>query len=203
MHEKPFATATERNSRAILGVLREEFRGMNSILEIGSGTGQHAVFFGQALEHLNWQTSDVADNHAGIQSWLDEASLPNVHSPLPLDVRDTHMDDNSYDGVFSANTAHIMSPTAVDNMFSLAAGVLHDRGVFVLYGPFRQAGRFNTVSNEQFHQSLQQRDPTMGIRELEVLDDLAARGNLKRKRLYAAPANNHIVVWKKEEGGRS
>lgn len=203
MNHKPFAAATERNSRATLGVIREEFCDLGSVLEIGSGTGQHAVFFGSELEHLEWQTSDVADHHDGIKAWLDEALLPNVHAPLRLDVRDAQLNEESYDGVFSANTAHIMAPDAVDKMFSLVASVLRDQGVFVLYGPFRQEGRFSTASNEQFHESLRQRDPDMGIRELEDMDELAVRGNLLRKRLYAMPANNLIVVWQKNESRAS
>jgi len=203
MNQKPFAAATERNSQAILGVLREEFQGMRSILEIGSGTGQHAVFFGRELEWLEWQTSDVEDNHEGIKAWLTEAAIANVHSPLRLDVRDAELTSISYGGVFSANTAHIMGPDAVAKMFSLVAGVIGNGGKFILYGPFRQDGHFNTASNEQFHESLQQRDPAMGIRDLEELDELAARGGLAREWLYAMPANNHIAVWVKSGGRKS
>lgn len=172
---------------------------MRSVLEIGSGTGQHAVLFGSELEWLAWQTSDVADNHDGINAWLIEAGLSNVHPPLQLDVRDAELTEESYDGVFSANTAHIMGADAVDRMFSLVAGALRNQGRFVLYGPFRQQGHFNTPSNEQFDHSLRRRDPAMGIRDLEELDKLAAHGNLVRERLYAVPANNHIAVWVKNE----
>ena len=200
MIQKPFAVATERNSYAILGVLNEEFRGVRSVLEIGSGTGQHAVFFGNELEWLEWQTSDVADNLEGINAWLTDAALPNVYPPLQLDVRDAELTGEHYDGIFSANTAHIMAADAVDKMFSLVADALRCRGKFVLYGPFRQQGQFNTPSNERFDESLRQRDPAMGIRDIEELDRLAARGNLVRERLYAVPANNHIVVWVKNGG---
>jgi len=202
MKQKPFAAPTERNSQAILGVLREEFQGVGSVLEIGSGTGQHAVYFGRELDWLEWQTSDVQDNHEGIEAWLSEAALANVHPPLRLDVREADLTNQGYDGVFSSNTAHIMGPEAVARMFALVARVLAGGGKFILYGPFRQHGQFNTKSNEQFDQSLRQRDPAMGIRDLEELDKLAHNGDLFRQRLYAVPANNHIAVWVKDERAR-
>ena len=173
---------------------------MTSILEIGSGTGQHAVCFCGELEWLEWQTSDVADNHEGIKAWISDAALSNVLLPLELDVRNGKLEGTNYNGVFSANTAHIMGPGAVESMFSLAAGAMRSGGKFVLYGPFRRQGRFNSPSNEQFHESLQQRDADMGIRDLEELDRLAKSGGLVRKRLYAMPANNHVAVWVKNEG---
>jgi cyclopropane fatty-acyl-phospholipid synthase-like methyltransferase len=198
MNDKPFAPATERNSLPILDVIREEFSHLATILEIGSGTGQHAVYFGAALGHLFWQTSDVAENHAGIQAWIRDAALPNVREPLALDVLTDAWPVRRYDGVFSANTAHIMSFDAVEKLFGLVSSVLHDDGVFVLYGPFCQGGEFNTPSNAEFHESLRQRDPAMGIRHIEDLDRLAAEGGMKRVRLYALPANNHIAVWVKD-----
>lgn len=200
MTEKPYAEAAARNSEAIFGAIRAEFRELESILEIGSGTGQHAVFFCQALDHLVWQTSDVPANHGGIGAWLADASLPNVLEPLALDVLDAGLPRERYDGVYSANTAHIMSPEAVEKMFIFVAAVLQDSGVFVLYGPFRQGGRFNTPSNADFHGSLRQRDPAMGIRHIEELDSFAQRGGMRRVRLYAMPANNNLAVWVKDGG---
>jgi cyclopropane fatty-acyl-phospholipid synthase-like methyltransferase len=198
MIQKPFAAATDRNSSAILDVLRQEFSNVLTVLEIGSGTGQHAVYFGRQLEHLEWQTSDLADNHEDISAWVDDAGLENVHPPLELDVRTAQPTIDGYDGVFSANTAHIMAEDAVEDLFGLVADILHNGGIFILYGPFRQAGRFNTLSNENFHESLQQRNPAMGIRDLDDLDAYAARGHLARVRLYAMPANNHMAVWIKD-----
>lgn len=197
MSRRPFAAATDRNKHAILGVLRDELRDARTVLEIGSGTGQHAVFLGAELPHLEWQTSDVAQNRPGIEAWIDDASLANVRKPLALDVLADTLPGHHYDAVFSANTAHIMSFEAVTRMYALVADVLVDRGVFALYGPFRLAGRFTTGSNEQFHDALQQQDPAMGIRDLEALDALAAAGGLVRRRLYAMPANNFVAVWTK------
>ena len=199
MTDKPFAPATERNSQPILKVLRQEFAEARSILEVCSGTGQHAVFIATQLPQLVWQTSDVAENHAGIQAWMDDAQLPNVLAPLKLDVLVNEFPAHSYDGVFAANTAHIMSMAAVEKMFELAGRVLVDGGLFVLYGPFRQNGEFNTLSNADFHRSLRQRDPAMGIRHIEALDELAAQGHMHRIRSYAMPASNLIVVWRRGE----
>lgn len=202
MSEKPSAPATERNSSSILGVLRIEFLGCRSVLEIGSGTGQHAVTFAAELPRLTWQTSDLDENHDGIHAWLDAAKLPNVHRPLSLDVMSASGKAHSYDGVYSSNTAHIMSYPAVVNMFGLVSRVLQDDGVFCLYGPFRQNGRFNTQSNANFHDSLVAGDPAMGIRDLEDLDALARDGGLIRSSLYAMPANNLLAVWRRSTSRR-
>lgn len=199
MNDKPFAPASERNSQPILDVIRDEFLGLQSILEVGSGTGQHAVCFAAELAQLTWQTSDIEANHAGIKAWLRDAGLPNTRDPLSLDVLRDKMPTDNYDGVFSANTAHIMSFAAVEKMFSIVSAVLHDAGVFALYGPFRIGGEFNSSSNARFHHSLRQQDAEMGIRHLEDLDRLAEAGGLQRTRLYAMPANNQLVVWIKNK----
>ena len=197
MTKKPFARPTGRNCQPILDVLRGEFRHANSVLEIGSGTGQHAVAFAAELGHLVWQTSDLDENHEGIRAWLTDAALPNLREPLSLDVHTAAMDGTVYDAAFSANTAHIMSIAAVEKMFALVADVLRISGVFCLYGPFRQGGEFNACSNAEFHKSLRSQDAAMGIRHLEDLDEFAATGGMRRERLYAMPANNLIVVWQK------
>jgi SAM-dependent methyltransferase len=201
MTEKPFAPATERNSKPILDVIRHEFHSCQSVLEIGSGTGQHAVAFGANLNHLIWQTSDRDENHDAINAWLNDAALRNVLQPVSLDVLTAEMPRLSYDAVFSANTSHIMSFAAVEKMFSLVSGVLKEEGVFCLYGPFAQDGEFSTPGNAEFDRSLRNRDPEMGIRNLEDLDRLGLAGCLCRVRLYAMPANNNLVVWIKRSSG--
>lgn len=197
MTQKPFAPHTERNSEPILAVLRGEFRRASCVLEIGSGSGQHAVSFAAELGHLEWQTSDLDENHAVIRACLEGAKLANVREPLSLDVRTAALPAGSYDAAFSANTAHIMSIAAVERMFALLAGVLRIESVFCLYGPFRQRGDFNAASNAEFDRSLRRQDTDMGVRDLEDLDEFAAAGGMIRVRLYAMPANNHIAVWSK------
>ena len=201
MSPKPFAAATERNSQPILNVIRHEFGRASNVLEIGSGTGQHAVCFAKALGHLVWQTSELAENRVGINLWLDEAGLPNVKRPIELDTMTAGVSSQSYDAIFSANTAHIMSFAAVVKMFSLVGSALRDNGVFCLYGPFRQNGRFSTQSNADFDVSLHERNAEMGIRDIEALDKLGESGGMLRERLYAMPANNGLAVWKKRATG--
>jgi cyclopropane fatty-acyl-phospholipid synthase-like methyltransferase len=199
MREKPNSPATARNARPILEVIRYEFRDVETVLEIGSGTGQHAVTFADALIHLCWQTSDLEQNHTGISAWLDEAALPNTRAPLALDVLSDNRSHDTYDAVFSANTSHIMSFSAVESMFALVGRVLQQGGVFCLYGPFQRNGGHNSQSNAQFDRSLQERDAGMGIRDLEDLDELGAANRLARVRLYAMPANNYLAVWTKSD----
>jgi cyclopropane fatty-acyl-phospholipid synthase-like methyltransferase len=194
---KPNAPAALRNSEPILEVIREEFRECNTVLEIGSGTGQHAVFFGNELPWLTWQTSDVSENHPGINAWIDDANLKNVTTPIELDVRQPPEIEAKFDGVFSANTAHIMGIDAVECMFRVVAGCLHDGGRFCLYGPFNLDGEFTSDSNRQFDANLKSQDPHMGIRDLETLDGFAETNGLRRTNLYAMPANNMIAVWDK------
>jgi SAM-dependent methyltransferase len=201
MAEKPFAESVERNSAPILEILQREFRDCSQVLEIGSGTGQHAVTFAKELRHLYWQTSDLdenhAGNHAGICAWAEHAGLENLGAPVSLDVRTAQVDENAYDAAFSSNTAHIMGIDAVERMFKLLGKALREGGVFCLYGPLQRRGEFNTQSNADFDASLRHRDPVMGIRDIELLDAFAASGGMHRQRLYAVPSNNNVAVWQR------
>ncbi len=195
MSEAPNAPAAVRNRDAILQVLRTELGETKTVLEIGSGTGQHAVHFATALPHLTWQTSDLAENHVGIQSWIDSAGLSNLLPPMMLDVADSSVDDRRYAAVFSANTAHIMSQPEVSAMLSIVGRALHDGGRFLLYGPFRVNNEFMGEDNKHFDQSLKSQKSTMGIRDLEWVDGLAAQQGMLRQKMYAMPANNLLLVW--------
>lgn len=197
MPDKLFSGAAGRNAAAILEVLRHELQDCREVLEIGSGSGQHAVRFAAELSGLQWHTSDLPENHDAIRAWVAEAGLSNVHDPLLLDVRSAHLPEAAWDAIYSCNTAHIMSHDAVVRMFELVGHALRPGGVFCLYGPFRVDGKFNTRSNAEFDSSLRDRDPTMGIRDLCDLDALGIEFGLTRYGLYAVPANNMVVVWKK------
>ncbi len=197
MTVKPNAPASGRNRDAILDVIKTEFGDCHTVLEIGSGTGQHAVFFAEAMPWLRWQTSDLAENHPGIHSWIADSGLANVQEPILLDVEHADGVDGYFDGVFSANTAHIMSIQAVRCMFDVVGRLLSPGGVFCLYGPFNQDGTFTSESNRRFDQSLRSQDPAMGIRDLEELQDIALSMAMHRERLYAMPANNMLVAWRK------
>jgi cyclopropane fatty-acyl-phospholipid synthase-like methyltransferase len=195
---KPFSEACEQNKQPILEVLQHEISGCRKLLEIGSGTGQHAVFFGKMFPDLIWQTSDVREAHHGIQLWLDESALPNVLSPLALDVLIDPWPDREFDAIFSANTTHIMSWTAVEKLFSVINQILLDNGVFCLYGPFNYNRKYTSESNARFDQWLKARDPDSGIRDFEALNRLAENAGMVLKEDYEMPANNRTLVWKKQ-----
>jgi len=199
MTEKPEAPATDRNRDSILDVLRIEFEQVRSVLEIGSGTGQHAIYFGRELPWLNWQTSDRLQNHGGINAWLADAALPNVDRPLCLDVEDADGVPGEYDAVFSANTAHIMNLEAVKCMFEFVGNRLTPGGCFCLYGPFKIDGEFTSESNRAFDTSLRSQDTRMGIRDLDALQGMASGNGLVHDKSYAMPANNMLVVWRKNQ----
>lgn len=197
--EKPYSEACDQNKLPILDVLRTEFDDARRVLEIGSGTGQHAVYFGRHLPHLVWQTSDLVVYHAGIKAWLSEVVLPNVLPPLALDVDDDPWPEEQVDGVFSANTTHIMSWPQVERMFAGVGRVLGAGGVFCLYGPFNYAGSHTSDSNARFDAWLKARDPRSGIRDFEALDALARGAGMWLARDYEMPVNNRILVWRKSD----
>ncbi len=195
----PFAAAAERNTSPILGVIEHELQSATSILEIGSGTAQQAVTFARHLPHSIWQTSDLDENHDGIRARIADSGLDNVREPLSLDVRSARPERERYDAVYSANTAHIMSAATVGKMFAYVGATLEDGGLFLLYGPFRLHGEFTTSSNAAFDEALRCQHPAMGIRDLESLDALAETAQMYRKRCFAMPANNFLVVWRKQK----
>jgi len=200
MMQSELAPHTARNGQPILEVLRSEFAALGSVLEIGSGNGQHATMLAREMPNLVWQTSDRPQNLPVIRQWLQDAAVPQVLAPLALDVLSDACPGETYDAVFSANTAHIMSKAAVEKMFDLVATVLRTGGRFCLYGPFRRNGEFNAESNANFDRALRAEEGDMGIRELEQLHAYAAAGGLQHIGLYAMPTNNLIVVWQRTEG---
>lgn len=194
---KLFSAACERNREPILTILREVLSSPARVLEIGSGTGQHAVYFGAQMPHLTWQTSDLPQNHPSIQAWLDEAKLPNVLPPLALDAASTAWPEGPFDAVFTANTCHIMAWQEVRGLFDGIGRVLRAGGVACVYGPFNYGGKFTSDSNAQFDASLKAQAPHMGIRDFEAVDRLAAEHGLQLRVDYAMPANNRLLVWDK------
>ncbi len=192
---KPFSEACEQNKLPILKVLQIEIGHCKKLLEIGSGTGQHAVFFGGMFPELIWQTSDVFDSHAGIQLWLDETELVNVLAPLALDVTNDTWPGREYDAVFSANTTHIMSWQAVVKLFEGISEVLQERGTLCLYGPFNYNGEYTSESNARFDGWLKARDPESGVRDFEAINQLAINAGMSLKKDYEMPANNRLLVW--------
>ena len=204
MIDKPFAPACERNREPILAVLRERFAECRHVLEVGSGTGQHAVHFAAAMPWLRWQCSDRAEHLPGIRAWLDEAALGNTPPPLALDVTDADWPratsrSERFDAVFSANTLHIMDWPGVEAFFAGVGQALEpDGGVLVVYGPFKYGGAHTSDSNREFEAWLQARDPRAGIRDFEAVDALARNIGLQLLEDAAMPANNRCLAWRTE-----
>ncbi|RLJ64867.1 DUF938 domain-containing protein [Sulfurisoma sediminicola] len=196
MPDKPYAPSCDKNREPILAVLRERLAERTSLLEIGSGTGQHAVHFAPALPHLSWQTSDRAENLPGIRAWLAEAGLPNTPAPVELDVTGP-WPARRFDAVFTANTLHIMPWSAVEAMFAALPGVLVEQALFVAYGPFNYGGKFTSESNARFDASLKAGAPHQGIRDFDDLDAFARRAGMALAEDVAMPSNNRCLVWRR------
>jgi cyclopropane fatty-acyl-phospholipid synthase-like methyltransferase len=197
---KPFAESSEQNKAPILKVLKRYLHNVETTLEIGSGTGQHAVFFAGQFPHLTWYASDQGEYLDGIQLWLDEATMDNIRGPLLLDVNQENWPVKEVSAVFSANTVHIMDWLSVENMFAGISKVLTDQGLFCLYGPFNYDGQFTSESNARFDLWLKQRDPRSGVRDFEALQALAARAGMTLIDDCEMPSNNRLLVWKKSSG---
>jgi cyclopropane fatty-acyl-phospholipid synthase-like methyltransferase len=197
MNGKPFSEACERNRAPILGVLKDWFILPGRVLEIGSGTGQHAVYFAEHLPHLTWVAADREENLAGIAQWISEAGLPNLQGPHKLDVRSEVWPLREAKYAFTANTTHIMSWPEVECMFAGVSAMLDPGGKFCVYGPFNRNGEFTSDSNRQFDEMLRSRNPAMGIRDDRALITLAQRCELTFAADYALPANNRVMVWSK------
>lgn len=199
MDEKPFAPACERNRDPILDVLRAHFSDRTRVLEIGSGTGQHAVHFAAAMPYLVWQTSDRAENLPGIRAWLAEAGLENTPPPIELDVATGGWPTTRYDAIFSANTLHIMSWAEVEMLFRALSGIATPEAKFAVYGPFNYEGAYTSASNAAFDESLKQRGAQMGIRDMESVNALARAAGFALIDDVPMPANNRTLVWQRQE----
>lgn len=196
---KPFSESCVQNCTPILDVIQPLFKSTKQLLEIGSGTGQHAVYFAPKMPHLTWQTSDVEANHLGISAWLAEVGSENIAAPLSLDVcnQESWLKVHHIDAIFSANTLHIMSRQHVECFFKGVAETLTSGGLLVVYGPFNYEGSYTSESNANFDVWLKRQNAHSAIRDSEWLDDLAEQGGMKRIHDIEMPANNRILVWNK------
>jgi hypothetical protein len=184
---KPFSEASERNRAPILAILKRVFKHRKHVLEIGSGTGQHAAYFAPELPHLVWQASDVAENLPGIREWISDPP------PIELDVEKKWPKVDA-DAVFSANTCHIMSWRQVQRMIE-GIGKIETLQTFCLYGPFHYGGKHTSDSNARFDAMLRARDPASGLRDFEKINALAEKAELRLEEDNPMPANNRLLVW--------
>lgn len=195
---KQFSPSCERNQDAILAVLREALPTTGVVLEVGSGTGQHAAYFARRLPNLIWQPTDLYDNFASIRAWAAEACAPNLRDPLELDLLQGEWPLMAVQAVVCINTVHIVAWRGVENLFSGAARVLDRGGVLFVYGPYRYATRALEPSNEQFDAWLKARDPQSGIRDFEAMQALAQAHGFVLAEDRAMPANNRSIWWVKD-----
>jgi trans-aconitate methyltransferase len=194
--DKPFSQSCENNRAPILAVLESVFVHCRRVLEIGSGTGQHAVYFAPRLPQLQWQPSDVRENLPGIEAWRAAKPAGNLLPPVALDVRVQPWAVAPVDGLFTANTLHIMAWEVVRAFFAGLRGVLVPGGVLAVYGPFNYGGEYTSESNARFDEWLKSRDPRQGIRDVERVAELAAAAGLVLEEDNAMPANNRLLVWR-------
>jgi hypothetical protein len=195
--EPGFSSAAERNKQPILDVLRDYLKDGQQVLEVGSGTGQHAVYFGQAFPAVHWQPTDTPDYLPGLQARLDLEAPSNVAPALLLDVRMAEWPISACDVLFSANTLHFMSIECVEQFFRGAGAVLTESALLIVYGPFNYGGEFTSPGNAAFDQRLKSDDPLRGIRDFEWADGLARAQGMALQRDVAMPANNRMLIWRK------
>ena len=198
---KPFAQSCEQNKDVILNVIQPLLASSQNLLEIGSGTGQHAIHFAQAMPHLQWHTSERFEFLSGIQMWMDEycqdGQLQNIQSPISLDVAQENWPELNVDAIYTANTLHIMHWNEVQLFFQQAPTLLKRDGIMLIYGPFNYNGNYTSLSNEHFDDWLKSRDQQSGIRDFSDVDTLAQENDLKLLTDYEMPENNRILCWKK------
>lgn len=196
--ELPFSAACERNKDPILSVISPYLLQAQSVLEIGSGTAQHAIHFASHHAHLEWQTSDQLSYLQGIQAQLDVAKIDNVKSPVILDVNQSPWlsTPRQYDVVYTANTFHIMNEADVKAFFAGLIDILKPAsGTLIVYGPFNYQGKFTSQSNAEFDQRLRDRGVGSAIRDIEWLQELATVQGLELREDYKMPANNQCLIW--------
>ena len=194
---KQFSESCVQNQSPILNIIRPLLLNASTVLEIGSGTGQHAVFFAKQMPHLTWQASDQSQYLPSINAWINEADLDNLPGAIELDVTQPWA-DTKVEAIFSANTTHIMSWEMVVDFFNGVGLSLDTDGIFILYGPFNYNGQYTSQSNANFDLWLKDKDSSSAIRDFEALNQLAQKSGLSLMTDYVMPANNRILHWIKQ-----
>jgi cyclopropane fatty-acyl-phospholipid synthase-like methyltransferase len=190
-----YSEAAERNKEPIRQVLADWLPEHGQVLEIGSGTGQHAVYFARHFPYLRWIVSDLPKNHPGLVAAMSEASLPNLAGPISLDVSQRQWPSLQVQAVYTSNTCHIMAWENVLAMFGQVARLLPEGGRFLVYGPFNLDGEFTSQSNRVFDTALKHMGAQMGIRDLTMLQAHAREMGVILLDRKAMPANNMLLCW--------
>ena len=198
-----FSQSCENNKQAILSILEKAFENNRHILEVGSGTGQHAIHFAEHLQHITWQTSDLLVNHPSINERINNYKYHNLARPLTVDLSvastlEVKSVKQPYDGIFTANTLHIVSWHLVRNFFHFVGNLLTINGTLCVYGPFNYEGKFTSQSNERFDLWLKDRDTNSGIRAFEAIVLLAEEAGLTLQFDHTMPANNRLLIFVKK-----
>ena len=189
--------ACERNKEPIRKVLAQALAHSKKVLEVGSGTGQHAVHFAAHFPHLVWQPSDTGEYLEGLGERIRHEGTTNLLPPLELDVRRLPWHIEPVDALFAANTLHIMSWPTVRDFFRGLGAILTAPAVLCIYGPFRYDGQYTSPSNAEFDRFLRARDPQSGIRSFEDVNTLASEQGFSLRADHAMPANNQLLIWQK------
>ena len=195
--ELPFSEACERNKGPILEVLRKVFSKTETVLEIGSGTGQHAVHFSTHLSHLVWQPTELGENVAMLKSRIDLEGPENLLPAKELDVLRNNWELEKTDAVFIANVFQIAPIEVMHSCLIGTSNCLKRLGIFCVYGPFRFEGKFTSPNNAEFDSSLRANNPEWGIRDFEQLCQVAEERDFTFQHNYSMPANNQLLVFKK------
>ena len=199
MTQLPYSQASENNKEPILKVLERVFADRRSVLEVGSGTGQHATYLASVLQHLSWQPTELSAHLPMLLPRCQQAAVPNLVTPVGLDVCDMPWPGLMFDAVFTANTLHIMSFDSVRALFNSLADLAHRDMCLAVYGPFNYCGQYTSDSNARFDQSLATRDPASAIRDFEQVDALARSAGFILQEDNEMPANNRLLVWRRRD----
>ena len=196
---KRHAPAAARNAAPIADVLAQELPDSGTVLEIASGTGEHAVFNARRFPQLQWQPSDRdAEALDSIAAWVEAEGLGNLLAPITLDVRDTQWPVSNADAILCINMIHISPWAATEALFAGAAGALEAEAPLILYGPYFEEDAETAASNLAFDADLQRRNPKWGLRQVVEVDALAAGTGFKRSARYTMPANNLMLIYRRQ-----
>ena len=191
-----FSDACERNKIPILKVLNEELDS-GTVLEIGSGTGQHSVFFSKEIPSIKWYPSDTISNFESLNAFVTNYQNKNLQTPLIIDITQDEWIDFNVDYVFTSNTFHIINNALLTFFFYQCSKVIKANGKLIIYGPFKFDNQFNSPSNQTFDELLKESDSFSGLKNFEEIVSIALKFDFKFSKKYEMPAYNNILVFKK------